>query len=191
NLKAALDIFNRLRTRATGGRVNIRSDDKEIELGLASIFIDTEEWEKFDELQLGRPLLSGFETCLCLSLRYFQELMNAEKILPKHSILLGKAFNWAALALEGCGGTNASCLSQLGHCFRLLSFWPKLRLQELGIEEEKEQEFRRTSELLFGLASDLEPHRQELKKDDQWRQKERKLLALMTGETLYKQSDIF
>ncbi|WP_196220812.1 hypothetical protein, partial [Sansalvadorimonas verongulae] len=109
------DIFTRLRTRATGRQENILSDDKEIELGLASIFIDTGEWEKFDELQLERPLFSGVETCLCLSIRYFRELTGAEKILPKHSILLGKAFNWAALALEGCGGTNASCLSQLAH----------------------------------------------------------------------------
>ncbi|WP_230459991.1 hypothetical protein, partial [Sansalvadorimonas verongulae] len=66
---------------------------------------------------------------------------------------------WAALAVEGSEGTNASCLSQLAHCFRLLSVWPKLRLQALGIEEEKEHEFKQTSDLLFELSSVLEPHR--------------------------------
>ncbi|WP_230460423.1 hypothetical protein, partial [Sansalvadorimonas verongulae] len=55
--------------------------------------------------------------------------------------------------------------------------------------EAKEQEFKHTSKLLFEQANDLEPHRLELKKDDQWRQKERKLLALMTGEAPCKQSD--
>ncbi|MTI11892.1 hypothetical protein E1189_02260, partial [Sansalvadorimonas verongulae] len=96
NQRKALEIYSRLRTRATGEQVNILSDDKEIELGLASIFIETREWDKFDELQLERPLFSGVETCLCLSIRFFRELTDVEKILPKHSILLGKAFNWAA-----------------------------------------------------------------------------------------------
>ncbi|WP_230460057.1 hypothetical protein, partial [Sansalvadorimonas verongulae] len=73
--------------------------------------------------------------------------------------------------------------------FRLLSVWPKPVLQTLGIKEEKEQEFRCTSELLFDLTRDLEPHRQELKKDDFWRVKERKLLALMAGEAPCKQSN--
>ncbi|MTI12557.1 hypothetical protein E1189_05885 [Sansalvadorimonas verongulae] len=99
--------------------------------------------------------------------------------MPIHTTLLGKAFNWAALAVESSGGTNASCLSQLAHCFRLLSVWPKLKLQSLGIEEEKEHEFRQRSELLFDLASDLEPQRQEQKKDDPWRLRERLLLARM------------
>ncbi|WP_196220774.1 hypothetical protein, partial [Sansalvadorimonas verongulae] len=52
NQRKSLEIYTRLRTRATGGQANILSDDKDIELGLASIFVETEEWEKFDELQL-------------------------------------------------------------------------------------------------------------------------------------------
>ncbi|MTI12667.1 hypothetical protein E1189_06455 [Sansalvadorimonas verongulae] len=114
-----------------------------------------------------------------MSIRYFRELTEAEDILPAHTILLGKALNWAALAVEGSGGINASCLSQLAHCYRLLSVWPKLKLQSLGIEENKEYEFKQQSELLFDLASDLEPHRQEQKKDEFWRLRERQLLAHM------------
>ncbi|MTI11671.1 hypothetical protein, partial [Sansalvadorimonas verongulae] len=37
NLKAALDIFTRLRTLATGGRANIPCDDKEVELALGKL----------------------------------------------------------------------------------------------------------------------------------------------------------
>ncbi|MTI11719.1 hypothetical protein, partial [Sansalvadorimonas verongulae] len=77
--------------------------------------------------------------------------------MPQHSILMGKAFNWAALAVEGSGGINTSCLSQLAHCFRLLSVWPKPSLQALDIEEKKEQEFKLQSDSLFDLANDLEP----------------------------------
>ncbi|WP_196221124.1 hypothetical protein, partial [Sansalvadorimonas verongulae] len=127
----------RLRTQAAGGKADTACNDKDIELSLAVIFIDMEEWEQFDALQLDKQLYSGFETSLCLSIRYFQELMDVEKILPEHSTLLGKAFHWAALAVEGSEGKNASCLSQLAHCFRFLSVWPQPGLQTLGIEEEK------------------------------------------------------
>ncbi|MTI12448.1 hypothetical protein E1189_05295, partial [Sansalvadorimonas verongulae] len=182
NLRAALDIFTRLRTLAAGGQVNTPCGDKDIELGLAAVFIDTGEWERFDGLQLDKQLFAGFETWLCFSIRYFRELKEVVDILPAHATLLGKALHWAALAVEGSERTSASCLSQLAHCFRLLSAWPQLNLQALGIEETKEQEFKHTSKLFFDLANDLEPYRQELKKDDRWRQKERKLLAFMTGE---------
>ncbi|WP_196221228.1 hypothetical protein, partial [Sansalvadorimonas verongulae] len=137
NLRAALDIFTHLRTQAAKGEAIPLGEEKDIELGLASILIDMGAWEQFDGLQLDKQLFSGFETCLCLSIRYFQELMDVEKILPEHSILLGKAFHWAVLAVEGSADTNASCLSQLAHCFRFLSVWPQPGLQTLGIEEEK------------------------------------------------------
>ncbi|WP_196220940.1 hypothetical protein, partial [Sansalvadorimonas verongulae] len=190
NLGAARGIFTRLRTRAAGGQENTPCGDKDIELGLASVFIGTGEWVQFDRLQLDKQLFAGFETCLCFSIRYFRELTEAEDILPSHATLLGKALHWAALAVEGSERTSASCLSQLAHCFRLLSVWPQSNLQALGIKEAKEQEFKYTSELFFGLANDLEPHRQELKKDDFWRVKERKLLALMTGESPCEQGDV-
>ncbi|WP_230460582.1 hypothetical protein, partial [Sansalvadorimonas verongulae] len=182
NMKTALDIYTRLRTRAAGGQVNTRSKDKEIELGLAAIFVDTGDWEKFDELQLEKQLFSGFEACLCLSIRHFRELTEVKDILPKHSILLGKAFHWAALAVENSGGLSASSLSQLAHCFRLLSVWPKFKLQTLGIKERKEQEFKHTSDFLFAIANDLDPHRYKLMKDDPWRLKERELLTHITAQ---------
>ncbi|WP_196220999.1 hypothetical protein, partial [Sansalvadorimonas verongulae] len=75
-------------------------------------------------------------------------------------------------------------------CFRLLSAWPQSNLQALGIEETKEKEFKHTSELFFDQANALEPHRQELKKDERWRQKERKLLTLMTGEAPCEQGNV-
>ncbi|WP_230459786.1 hypothetical protein, partial [Sansalvadorimonas verongulae] len=81
--------------------------------------------------------------------------------MPEHLTLLGNAFHWAALAVESSAGTNASCLSQLAHCFRFLSVWPQPGLQTLGIEEEKEKEFGQTAVLLFTLANDLDPYRQE------------------------------
>ncbi|MTI12558.1 hypothetical protein [Sansalvadorimonas verongulae] len=181
NLKTAQDIFVRLRTQAARGKANTPCEDKEIELCLAAIFIDTEAWEQFDGLQLDKQLYSGFDTFLCLSIRYFQELMSVEKILPEHLTLLGKAFNWAAFAVESSGGIDASCLSQLAHCFRFLSAWPQPGLQILGIEEKKAYEFKQTALLLFGLANKLEPHRQEMKKAELWRERERQLLAQMTA----------
>ncbi|WP_196221135.1 hypothetical protein, partial [Sansalvadorimonas verongulae] len=68
--------------------------DKDIELGIASVFIDTGEWEKFDGLQLEKQLFSGFETCLCFSIRNFRELTEVEDISPAHTTLLGKALHW-------------------------------------------------------------------------------------------------
>ncbi|WP_230459947.1 hypothetical protein, partial [Sansalvadorimonas verongulae] len=82
NLQVALDIYTRLRTRATGGVVNTPSEDKEIELGLATVFTEMGAWKQFDGLQLDKQLFSGFETCLYLSIRYFLELMDVEKSLP-------------------------------------------------------------------------------------------------------------
>ncbi|WP_196221071.1 hypothetical protein, partial [Sansalvadorimonas verongulae] len=184
NLRAARDIFTRLRTRVAGEEMNTICKDKEVELSLAAIFIDTREWEQFDGLQLDKQLFAGFETFLCLSIRHYQELMDIENILPGHLTLLGKAFNWAALAVEDSGGTNAPCLSQLAHCFRFLSAWPQPGLQTLGIEEKKEKEFRQQANSLFDLANDLEPHRHDLKKVHPWRLKERQLLGTMTTETL-------
>ncbi|WP_196220786.1 hypothetical protein, partial [Sansalvadorimonas verongulae] len=40
NLKAALDIFTRLRTRAAGGKANTPCEDKEIELALGIVLQD-------------------------------------------------------------------------------------------------------------------------------------------------------
>ncbi|MTI11572.1 hypothetical protein, partial [Sansalvadorimonas verongulae] len=133
NLQAALDIYTRLRTQAAGGVANTPCEDKEIELCFATVFTDMGAWGEFDELQLDKQLFSGFETCLYSSIRYYRELMNVEKILPEHLPLLGKAFNWAALAVESSEGTNASCLSQLAHCFRFLSAWQQVKLQASGI----------------------------------------------------------
>ena len=82
----------------------------------------------------------------------------------------------ASLAVENSGGTNASCISQLAHCFRLLSCCPKSMLKNLGIDQNEPQEFSTIESSLFQAAYDLEPHRRELEKDEPWRQKERQLL---------------
>ncbi|WP_230460186.1 hypothetical protein, partial [Sansalvadorimonas verongulae] len=71
----------------------------------------------------------------------------------------------------------ASCLSQLAHCFRLLSAWPKPMLNTLDIEEDKKHEFKDQASSLFELANDLEPYRKALKKDESWRKRERQLLV--------------
>ncbi|MTI11767.1 hypothetical protein E1189_01515 [Sansalvadorimonas verongulae] len=138
-------------------------------------------WRQFDELQLEKQLFSGFETSLCLSLRNFQEVTVVKDIMPEHTVLLGKALHWAARAVEDSGGTSASCLSQLAHCFRLASVWPKSMLQTLGIEENKEHEFKQKADSLFALANALEPHRLELKKDEPWRYHERELLMRISA----------
>ncbi|WP_230459791.1 hypothetical protein, partial [Sansalvadorimonas verongulae] len=57
-----------------GGQANTPCDDKEIELCLAAVLIDMGAWDQFDGLQLEKQLFSGFESCLCLSIRYFYEL---------------------------------------------------------------------------------------------------------------------
>ncbi|MTI11662.1 hypothetical protein [Sansalvadorimonas verongulae] len=176
----ALDIFTWLRTQAAG-QPNIPCDDKDIELGIAAILVDMGAWKQFDELQLEKQLFSGFEASLYFSIRNFRELIEVEATLPKQTDLLGKALRWAALAVEKSRGTSASCLSQLGHCFRLISVWPKPMLETLGIEEEREEEFKHRVKVLFAKANDVEPHRQELKKDEPWRVKEHQLLAHMTA----------
>ncbi|MTI11981.1 hypothetical protein E1189_02775 [Sansalvadorimonas verongulae] len=180
NLKAALEIFTRLRTRAAGGVANTACDDKEIELGIAAIFLDMGAWGSFDNLQLEKRLFSGFETSLFFSVRNFRELTQVETILPEHAVLLGQALHWAALAVEKSEGTSASCITQLSHCYRLLSVWPKSMLKALDIKENKQHEFKQKEESLFALARNLEPYRNKLKKNEPWRQREQQLLKRMT-----------
>ncbi|MTI13642.1 hypothetical protein [Sansalvadorimonas verongulae] len=106
------------------------------------------------------------ETYLSLSIYHFKQLIGVEEMLPEDLPILGKAFNCAALAVESSGGTNASCLNQLAHCFHFLTTWPQLDLETFGIEEKKAHEFRQTSALLFDQANKLESRQQKLKKDE-------------------------
>ena len=129
NLKQALAIYTQLRTRAAKEKVHTPCDVKETELGLGSCFIAMGRWQQFDELQLEKRQFSGFEPQLLLSLRFFSETLGVVNISPEHLTLLGKALSHAALAAEISAGSNASCLSQLAHCFRLLSCWPPTMLR--------------------------------------------------------------
>ncbi|MTI12670.1 hypothetical protein E1189_06475 [Sansalvadorimonas verongulae] len=66
------------------------------------------------------------------------------------------------------------------HAFALA--WPPVKLRASGIEEKREHEFKQRSDLLFAKANDLEPHRQEQKKDELWRIRERQFLAHKTAQ---------
>ncbi len=164
------------------GRNNTPCDDKEIELTLASIYLDMGMWREFDELQLEKQQFGGGEPQLCLSIRHFREVLETENISSIPSALFRKIMDYASLAVENSGYTSASCISQLAHCFRLLSLCPKIVLENLCIEQQERQEFQVIADYLFNRAYELEPNRQALEKGQPWRQKERELLSRLKKE---------
>jgi len=185
NLDKALAIFTRLRTRSARGRMNTPCNDKSIEVALASLLIDKKMWQQFDELRLEARLFPGFEPHLCLSIRYFRELLgtlniSALNMASEHSRLLGRAIKFAARAVENGGLMNASCISQLAHCLRLLSCWPELLLQHRGIQPNHVRKLAAAAKFLFDTADQIAPSRQRLEKDQSWRTRERALLTLLT-----------
>ncbi len=181
NLERALAIFTRLRTRAAGGRENTPCDDKEIELALASLAIERGSWPAFDELRLEARHFPGFEPHLCLSVRFLRELLETTRMPCAQARLRGKAMRSAVLAMEESGFTNASCVSQLAHCIRLLSCWPDVLLHNRGIQAKDVRKFAAAAKFLFGLANQTVPFRQRMEKDQRWRARERALLALLSS----------
>jgi len=180
NLEKALAIYTQLRTRTAGGRAHSPCHDKDIELSWASLLIDRQMWPQFDELRLETRLFPGFEPHLCLSIRYFSELLATLNISPGHSRLLGQAIKSAVLAIETSGIMNASCISQLAHCIRLLSCWPDVLLQKRGIQHKQVRRFSAAANFLFDMADQIAPSRQREEKDQRWRARERALLALLS-----------
>ncbi len=175
----ALTIFTRLRTRAAGGRANIPCNDKDIELALATLFIERENWPAFDALRLEARYFPGFEPHLCLSIRYFSELLKTPGISPGQSRLLGQAIRSAILAMEDSGFMHASCVSQLAHCIRLLSCWPDALLRKRGIQHQDVRRLRTAAKFLFNTAEMIAPCRQRMEKDQRWRAQEQELLATL------------
>jgi len=179
NTEKALAIYTRLRTRATGGRTNTLCNDKDIELGLATLFIDQEMWQRFDDLRIEARRFPGFESHLLLSIRYFSELLITLKMSSGQSRRLGQAIQSAALAIEVSGLMNASCISQLAHCLRLLSCWPDVLLKECGIPQKDVRSLISAPKFLFDTADMIAPCRQWMEKDQRWRVKEQELLTLL------------
>ena len=182
NLEKARAIFTRLRMRAAGGKANTPCDDKEIELALATLFSAGENWPEFDALQLEIRHLPGFEPHLCLSIRYFSELLKTPGISPGQSRLLGQATGSAVLAMEESEFMNASCISQLAHCMRLLSCWPDALLNERGIQPGHVRRLSAAAKFLFDAAEMIDPCRQQMAKDQRWRAGERALLGLLSRQ---------
>jgi len=182
NLGKARAIFTRLRTRAAGGRANTPCNDKEIELALATLFIEGENWPEFDALQLEVRHFPGFEPHLSLSVRYFSELLKTPGISPGQSRLLGQAIRSAVLAMKESGFMNASCISQLAHCIRLLSCWPDAQLSKRGMHSKDVKSLSLAAKFLFDTADMIAPCRQQREKDQHWRIKERELLALLSRQ---------
>ena len=180
NLEQALAIFTRLRSRAAQGQENTPCNDPEIELTLAGHFTEWEMWPEFDALRLETRHFPGFESHLSLSVRNFRELVKNPRMFPAHSRLLGKALRYAALAVEDSGFMNPSCISQLGHCLRLLSYWPHVLLHKRAITPERVRPLRAAAQFLFEAASEIAPCRQWLEKDQRWREREQQLLALLS-----------
>jgi len=179
NLKQALAIYTRLRTRAAHGKHNTPCDDPDIELTLASFYLNGRAWSDFDQLRLETRRFPGFESCLCLSVRYFQELLETRFFSSAHSRLLGQAVRYAALAVEDSNFINASCISQLAHCVRLLSYWPKALLQRQAITYREVRAFATAAKVLFDTSSQISPCRLQLAKNRGWRLQERELLGLL------------
>ena len=179
-LDQALAIYTRLRTRAAAGRANSPCDDKDIELALAALYVERRNWPEFDALQLQARRFPGFEPHLHLSIRYFSELLETLNMPHGQSRLLGKAMRSAVLAMEESGFMNASCISQLAHCLRLLSCWPDSLLKERGIQHKDVKRLSLAAKFLFDTADMLAPYRRQMDKDQHWRARERALLALLT-----------
>ena len=172
----------RLRSRAAAEADNTPCNDKEIELALAALFIERANWPEFDKLRLEVCHFSGFEPHLCLSVRYFSELLQTLSTSPGQSRLLGKAIGSAVLAMEESGFMNASCISQLAHCLRLLSCWPDALLQERGIQHKAVRRLHTAAKFLFDTADMIAPCRQKLEKDQRWRAQEQELRALLARQ---------
>ena len=182
NMDKALAIYTRLRSQAAQGKEHTPCDDPEIELTLACHFVARGMWQAFDELQLEARPFSGEQTFLCLSVRYFHELLEAPGLSPAHSRLLGQAIKFAVLALESCRQANASCISQLGHCIRLLSHWPDALLAQTGIQKSQVRSLTRAATFLFKTADAISPHRLFAQKDQDWRKKEQELLGRLSRQ---------
>jgi len=179
NLEQALAIFTRLHTRAAGGLDHTPGDDKDIELALAAFFTERGNWPEFDQLRLEARRFPGFEPHLCLSVRYLRELLGAKNIACVHSRLLGNAIRSGVIAMEKSGFVNASCLSQLAHCIRVLSCWPDVLLQERGIQRQDVRRLNSAAKFLFNMAERIAPCRQRMEKDQHWREQEKELRALL------------
>ena len=74
---------------------------------------------------------------------------------------------------------NASCISQLAHCIRLLSCWPDVLLNKRGIQHKAVRGLSATAKFLFDTADKIAPCRQQMEKDQRWRAREQELLALL------------
>jgi len=180
DLEQALTIYTRLRTQAAGGKTGTPCNDKNIEVALAALLIDKKMWPQFDELRLEARCFPGFEPHLSLSIRYFRELLRTLRIAGGHSRLLGQAIKSAVHAIEAGGLMNASCISQLAHCIRLLSCWPDVLLQHRGIQPKDVRKFAAAAKFLFDTADQIAPSRQRQEKDQSWRAEERALLTLLS-----------
>ena len=182
HLKQAWAIYTRLRTQAAGGKACTPCNDKEIELALAVLAIERENWPEFDALRIETRRFPGFEPDLCLSVRYYAELLGTWNIAARHLRLLAQALKYAVLAIEASGAMNASCISQLAHCLRMLSCWPGALLKECGIQHKDVRGLQAAAKFLFDIAEVIAPGRQLMEKDQRWRAKEQKLRALLSRQ---------
>ena len=75
---------------------------------------------------------------------------------------------------------NASCLSQLAHCVRLLCCCPEVLLQTRGIQHQHVRRLNKATKFLFDMANAIAPYRQGQGKIQDWRLKEQELLTLLS-----------
>jgi len=75
---------------------------------------------------------------------------------------------------------NASCMSQLAHCMRLLSCWPDALLSKRGIQHKDVRGLITAAKFLFDTADGIAPSRQQQEKDQRWRAREQELRALLS-----------
>jgi len=52
---------------------------------------------------------------------------------------------------------NASCVSQLAHCVRLLSGWPQVLLHKRGLHPKDVSHFFTAAKFLFAMAHEIPP----------------------------------
>jgi len=84
--------------------------------------------------------------------------------------------------MEKSGRMNASCISQLAHCIRLLSCWPQALLQERGMQRKDVRRLGTAALFLFDTATRIAPSRQWMEKNQHWRAREQELRALLSRQ---------
>jgi hypothetical protein len=140
-------------------------------------------WPLFDQMRLSEMPCGGVQLPLTLSIRYFREVIVCGEAEINTTDMLAKAIDYACRAVEESNYLDASSFSQLAHCIRIAEHYSESFLLQSGCTK-NELEGLQTE--FFNQSNALDPNRQFLPKEEQWRQAEREYLKnrVSIGATL-------